>query len=40
MFEYLAPARRPGASNRPVIQPRQQDNVSSYQERVYWERYF
>ncbi|KAK4291254.1 hypothetical protein Pmani_028116 [Petrolisthes manimaculis] len=35
MFEYLAPARRPGASNRPVIQPRQQDNVSSYQERVY-----
>nr|XP_053628578.1 cyclin-dependent kinase 9-like [Cherax quadricarinatus] len=35
MFEYLAPARRPGASNRPVIQPRQPDNVSSYQERVY-----
>ncbi|XP_071529879.1 cyclin-dependent kinase 9-like isoform X2 [Panulirus ornatus] len=35
MFEYLAPARRPGASNRPVIQPRQADNVSSYQERVY-----
>ncbi|XP_042237399.1 cyclin-dependent kinase 9-like isoform X1 [Homarus americanus] len=35
MFEYLAPARRPGASNRPVIQPRQADTVSSYQERVY-----
>ncbi|XP_069986021.1 cyclin-dependent kinase 9 [Penaeus vannamei] len=35
MFEYLAPARRPGASNRPMLQPRPQDNVSSYQERVY-----
>ncbi|XP_064113778.1 cyclin-dependent kinase 9-like isoform X2 [Macrobrachium nipponense] len=35
MFEYLAPARRPGASNRPMLQPRQPDNVSTYQERVY-----
>ncbi|KAK7070195.1 P-TEFb-associated cyclin-dependent protein kinase Cdk9 [Halocaridina rubra] len=35
MFEYLTPARRPGASNRPMLQPRQPDNVSTYQERVY-----
>lgn len=42
MFEYLAPSRnrrgavKQAASQQAVLQPRNQDNMSSYQERVYW----
>ena len=39
MFEYLAPTRRPGANRNQLAKQRQHqqqnDNISTYQERVY-----